>query len=135
MSSSPHQNYKRIPNIPFYSQSARGINRSSRNQSSTITASRCVHVLVDVVKENVDNSWLVNAAFATVLLFAYTLLECDGSPEASRAATHDFALTDEFGVEFGAVKGEVDVEVDTVESPLRRVHAFKVFLEVLAAEI
>ena len=53
-------------------------------------------------------------------------------PESSCAATHDFALADELGVEFGAVEREVDVEVDAVESALRGVHAFKVFFEVLS---
>lgn len=55
--------------------------------------------------------------------------------ESGRAATHDLALADKLGVELGAVEGEVDVEVDTVEGALRRVHALEVLLEVLAAEI
>ena len=55
--------------------------------------------------------------------------------EPRGATTHDFALADELGVEFGAVQGEVDVEVDAVEGALRRVHALEVFLEVLAAEV
>jgi len=32
--------------------------------------------------------------------------------ESGCAAPHDFALADELGVEFGAVEGEEDVEVD-----------------------
>ena len=56
-------------------------------------------------------------------------------PEASGTATHDFALTDEFGVEFRTVECEVDVEVDAVESSLWGIHALKVFLEVLSAEV
>lgn len=44
-------------------------------------------------------------------------------------------MTYQLGVEFRAVEGEVDVEVDAVESALRCVHAFKVFLEVLAAQV
>jgi hypothetical protein len=44
-------------------------------------------------------------------------------------------LANELGVEFGAVEGEVDIEVHAVESTLRRVHALKVLLEVLAAEV
>ena len=44
-------------------------------------------------------------------------------------------MANELGVEFGAVEGEVDIEVHAVESALRRVHALKVLLEVLAAEV
>lgn len=44
-------------------------------------------------------------------------------------------MADELGIEFGAVEGEVDVEVHSVESALRSVHALKVLLEVLAAEV
>ena len=44
-------------------------------------------------------------------------------------------MTNEFGVELGAVESEVDVEVHSVESTLRSVHALKVLLEVLAAEV
>ena len=33
--------------------------------------------------------------------------------EARCATTHDFALADELGVEFGAIKGEVNVKVHT----------------------
>ena len=55
--------------------------------------------------------------------------------EPGRATAHDFALADELGVEFRAVEGEVDVEVDAVEGSLRRVHALEVFLEVLAAQV
>jgi hypothetical protein len=55
--------------------------------------------------------------------------------EACGTSAHDFALANELGVEFGAVEGEVDVEVHSVESTLRSIHALKVLLEVLAAEI
>lgn len=51
--------------------------------------------------------------------------------EPSRAATHDFTLANELGVEFGAVEREIDVEVYAVESSLRCVHALKIFFEVL----
>ena len=44
-------------------------------------------------------------------------------------------MTNELGVEFRAVESEVDVEVNSVEGTLRRVHALKVLLEVLAAEV
>lgn len=57
------------------------------------------------------------------------------SSEPGRASSHDFALAHEFGVEFGAVQGQVDVEVDAVESALRGVHALKVLFEVLPAEV
>ena len=55
--------------------------------------------------------------------------------ETCGTSAHDFALTNEFGVELGAVESEVDVEVHSVESTLRSVHALKVLLEVLAAEV
>lgn len=55
--------------------------------------------------------------------------------ETCGTSAHDFALANEFGVEFGAVESEVDVEVHSVESTLRSVHALKVLLEVLAAEV
>lgn len=55
--------------------------------------------------------------------------------ETCGTSAHDFALTNELGVEFRAVESEVDVEVHSVESTLRRVHALKVLLEVLAAEV
>jgi hypothetical protein len=56
-------------------------------------------------------------------------------PEPCRAAAHDLALANELGVELGTVKREVDVEVYAVEGALGSVHALKVLLEVLAAEI
>jgi hypothetical protein len=55
--------------------------------------------------------------------------------ESCRTSAHDFALANELGVEFGTVEGEVDVEVHSVEGTLRSVHALKVLLEVLAAEV
>jgi hypothetical protein len=55
--------------------------------------------------------------------------------EPRGASTHDFALADKLGVEFGTVQGEVDVEVHAVEGTLWRVHALKVLFEVLAAEV
>ena len=55
--------------------------------------------------------------------------------ESRCAAAHDFALAYQLGVELGAVEREVDVEVHTVESALRRVHALEVLFKVLAAEI
>jgi hypothetical protein len=62
----------------------------------------------------------------TRLCFARTHL-----PEPSRAATHDFALANELGVEFRTVESKVDVKVDAVKCALWSVHAFKVFFEVL----
>jgi hypothetical protein len=44
-------------------------------------------------------------------------------------------LTYQLGVEFRAVEREVNVKVDAVEGALRCVHAFEIFLEVLAAQI
>ena len=59
----------------------------------------------------------------------------DDLSETSRAATHDFALADELGVELGPVEREVDVEVDAVESALWGIHALKVLFKVLPGEI
>lgn len=53
-------------------------------------------------------------------------------PESRSAATHDLALADELGVEFGAVEREVNVKVDAVKSALRGIHAFKILFEVLS---
>jgi hypothetical protein len=53
-------------------------------------------------------------------------------PEPSCAATHDFTLANELGVELGAIEREVNVKVDAVKSALGRVHAFKVFFEVFS---
>ena len=55
--------------------------------------------------------------------------------ETGSAATHDLPLTDEFSAELGPVQSQVNIEVDSVESALRGVHALEVLLEVLAAEI
>ncbi len=55
--------------------------------------------------------------------------------ESCCAPPHDFTLAHQFGVELGPVKGEVDVEVNTVERALRSIHAFKVLFQVLAAEV
>lgn len=55
--------------------------------------------------------------------------------EPGRAATHDLALADKLGVELGAVEGEVDVEIDTVEGALGCVHPLEVLLEILPAQI
>jgi hypothetical protein len=52
--------------------------------------------------------------------------------ESSCAATHDFALADQFGVEFGSVKGQVDVEIYSVECTVGGIHAFEIFFEVFA---
>ena len=57
------------------------------------------------------------------------------SPEPRCAAAHDFALAYQLGIEFAAVEGEIDIEVDTVESALRGVHALKVLFEILAREV
>jgi hypothetical protein len=55
--------------------------------------------------------------------------------ESGGTSAHDFALAHKFSVEFRAVEGEVDVEVDTVECALWRIHALKVLFEVFAAEV
>ena len=55
--------------------------------------------------------------------------------EACRASTHDFTLTHQLSVEFGPIKGEIDVKVDTVKRALWRIHTFKVLFKVLTAKI
>ena len=57
------------------------------------------------------------------------------SSEPGRAASHDLALTDQFSVELGPVKSEVDIKVNAVKGSLRGIHALKVLFEVLPAEI
>jgi hypothetical protein len=44
-------------------------------------------------------------------------------------------LADELGVEFRTVQSKINVEVDAIEGSLGGVHALKVLLEVLAAEV
>lgn len=56
-------------------------------------------------------------------------------PEARCATPHHLALTHQLGIEFAAVERKIDVEIHAVESALRRIHALKVFLEILAREI
>lgn len=53
------------------------------------------------------------------------------SLEPGRASAHHLPLADQLGVEFAPVKGEVDVKVDAVEGPLRRVLPLEVFLQIL----
>ena len=55
--------------------------------------------------------------------------------ETGSAATHDLPLTDEFSAELGPVQSQVNIEVDSVESALRGVHALEVLLEVLAGQV
>jgi hypothetical protein len=56
-------------------------------------------------------------------------------PKPRCATAHDFALADKFGIELRSVECEVDVEVDAVKGTLGRVHAFKVFFEVLPGKV
>lgn len=56
-------------------------------------------------------------------------------PELGAAAAHDLVLADQFGAEFTAVQGEVDVKVYSVEDTLGRVHAFEVSLQILARQV
>lgn len=69
--------------------------------------------------------------YPTVYRYAYSRR----LSESSRAATHDLALADKLGVEFGPIKRKVNVEVDAIESALGCIHAFEVFFEVLPGEI
>ena len=67
---------------------------------------------------------------------SFLALSGDGClSESGGAATHDLALANELGVEFGTVEGQVDVEVDAVEGSLRRVHAFEILFEVLSGKV
>jgi hypothetical protein len=80
-------------------------------------------MLTDIVRYMVCRKELF-----TYIHYAYGF---DSLPESRRAATHDLALADQFSVELGSVKREVDVEVNAVEGSLGSVHALKVFLEIL----
>jgi len=51
--------------------------------------------------------------------------------ETGSAPTHNLALADQLGTEFGTVQREVDVEVHTVEGALRGIPALEVLLQVL----
>jgi hypothetical protein len=55
--------------------------------------------------------------------------------ETGSAATHHFTLADQLSIKFGSVKREVYVEIDAIEGALRRIHAFKVLLKVLAGQV
>lgn len=57
------------------------------------------------------------------------------SPKPRRAPTHHLALTHQLGIELAPVQREVDVEIDAVKSPLRRIHALEVLFQILATEI
>jgi hypothetical protein len=53
-----------------------------------------------------------------------------GSPssEPRSAPAHDIPLTYQLRIKLAAVKRQVDIEIDTVESTLRGVHPFEVLL-------
>lgn len=70
-----------------------------------------------------------NQSFITVISAINRSSKATGTP------SHHFTLAHKLSVEFRSVKREIDVEINTIESPLRRVHAFKVFLEIFTAEI
>lgn len=55
--------------------------------------------------------------------------------ETSTAAAHDLTLANKLGAKLGSIKGQVDIEVDTVKGALWSVHSLKVLLQVLAREI
>lgn len=62
-----------------------------------------------------------------------TLLRVTGPlSEASTAAAHNLALAHQLGAKLRAIERQVDIKVDTVKGSLWRVHALKVFFEVLA---
>ena len=52
-----------------------------------------------------------------------------------RTPPHRLTLADELGIELAAVEGEVDIEVNAVESALGRVHALEILFEILPREI
>jgi hypothetical protein len=56
-------------------------------------------------------------------------------PESRGTPAHDFALAHKFGIELGSVEREVNIEVNTIECALRRVHALKVLFKILAAKV
>lgn len=55
--------------------------------------------------------------------------------EPCGAAAHDLALAHQLGVELGTIQSEINVEVDAVEGALRGIHALKILLKVLPAQI
>ena len=52
-------------------------------------------------------------------------------PEPRTTSAHDLALADKLRIELTPIEREIDIEVNTVEGPLRRVHPLKVLLQVL----
>ena len=56
-------------------------------------------------------------------------------PEPRSAAAHNLSLTDQLGAKLRPIQRQVNVEIHPVERALWRVHALKVLLEVLAAEV
>jgi hypothetical protein len=57
------------------------------------------------------------------------------SPKPRATPPHHISLTDQFGIKFTPIQSQVDVEVDAVESSLRRIHPLKVLFEVLPREV
>ena len=56
-------------------------------------------------------------------------------PKPRRAPPHNLTLTNQLSIKLRPIKREVDIEVDAVKRALGRVHAFKVFFEVLSGEV
>lgn len=51
--------------------------------------------------------------------------------KSGTATAHNFTLADQLGTELGAIKSEVNIKVDSVESSLWRIHALEIFLQIL----
>jgi NRAMP (natural resistance-associated macrophage protein)-like metal ion transporter len=55
--------------------------------------------------------------------------------KTTRTLAHNLTLAHQLSIKFATVKGQVDVEVHAIKGPLRCVHAFEVFFEVLPGKI
>jgi hypothetical protein len=74
-------------------------------------------------------NWVPSASLKALPL---TPLPAFPLPEPRTAPTHDVTLAHQLRIELASIKRKVDVEIDAVEGPLRRVHPFKVLLQVLS---
>jgi hypothetical protein len=57
------------------------------------------------------------------------------SPKPRSTSPHHLPLAHQLGVELAPIKREIDIEVNAVESALRRIHPLKILFEVLPREI
>lgn len=57
------------------------------------------------------------------------------SSKPSTTPPHHIALTHQLGIKLASIQRQVNVKIHAVKSPLRRIHALKVLLQVLARQI